>query len=88
MNLLAALKIAVMDPILHDPLATRLPQVSQTPPVTCRVWLKRALEELDEEGYIELLGSVDRIEEQAADLAFKNKLLRRRSVGKCDFSVA
>lgn len=37
-------QIAVMDPALHSPLAERPAAVPVTPPVTCRLWVKRVAE--------------------------------------------
>ncbi|KAL5336017.1 hypothetical protein BJX70DRAFT_401076 [Aspergillus crustosus] len=54
LTLLVASKIAVMETALHEPLDEKLAQVSTTEPITCRVWLKRALELLDDEGFIKL----------------------------------
>ncbi|CEL08672.1 hypothetical protein ASPCAL11817 [Aspergillus calidoustus] len=52
--LLLAHKIAVMDPGLHKPMGALLEAVSADLPVTCRVWLKRALHDLDDAGFIAL----------------------------------
>lgn len=82
LNLLVAVKIAVMDPALHSALADRLAAVSDTPPITCRLWLKRALLELDEEGYIQLTGRVDNIEQEALIEAAENQPQRIRT-GLC-----
>ncbi|KAE8417866.1 hypothetical protein BDV36DRAFT_255611 [Aspergillus pseudocaelatus] len=82
LNLLVAVKIAVMDPALHRALADRLAAVPDTPPITCRLWLKRALLELDEEGYIQLTGKVDDIEQEALIEAAENQPRRIRT-GLC-----
>lgn len=88
LTLLVGRKIAVMDPSLHGPLAERLAAVSTTPPVTCRLWLKRALSDLDDEGYIKLNKSVDWIEEEAFIDALENKPRGRRTVQNSSGSVA
>ncbi|KAB8261402.1 hypothetical protein BDV32DRAFT_148667 [Aspergillus pseudonomiae] len=82
LNLLVSLKIAVMDPALHVALVDRLAAVPETPPITCRLWLKRALHELDEEGYIQLTGSIDDIEQEALTEAAENQPRRIRT-GLC-----
>ncbi|KAG2412883.1 hypothetical protein HFD88_010440 [Aspergillus terreus] len=87
-TLLVGRKIAVMHPNLHGPLAERLAAVSTTPPVTCRLWLKRALSDLDDEGYIQLKESVDWIEEEAFIDALENKPRGRRTVQNSAGSVA
>ncbi|KAL2833846.1 hypothetical protein BDW59DRAFT_64592 [Aspergillus cavernicola] len=80
-TLLVALKIAMMDPVLHDALGARLDAVSITPaPVTCRIWLKRALEALDDEGYIQLIATVDDVELEAEMMAVENRARRLRTV--------
>ncbi|KAL1873745.1 hypothetical protein Plec18167_006263 [Paecilomyces lecythidis] len=93
LNLLLAIKIAVIDPVLHDALAERLAQVpvrdsGRYGPVSCRVWLKEALEELDNEGYIALKAPVSQIEEDAINDAEDNRARRRRTVIKSPLSRA
>ncbi|KAJ5952995.1 uncharacterized protein N7479_011408 [Penicillium vulpinum] len=84
--LLGALKIGVLDPTLHAHFLERLRQIPIVDSVrfreriTCRVWLKEALFELDDEGYIMLMRSVDDIEAEARSLALQNKSLARRTV--------
>lgn len=78
-SLLVALKIAVMDPALHSPLAARLAAVPVIPPVTCRLWLKRALFDLDNEGYIKLTKEVDDIEIEGIIFAEQSKKEDRRT---------
>lgn len=94
-NLLVAIKIAVMDPSLHEALANRLAEVPVTAssrygPITCRVWVKEALHELDDEGYIAINpgSNVDEIEHDAADKAADNKEEKRRTVVKSALSKA
>ncbi|RDW84101.1 uncharacterized protein DSM5745_04427 [Aspergillus mulundensis] len=87
-SLLVALKIAVMDPALHGALGDRLKAVSQTPPVTCRIWLKRALQDLDDEGYIKLKGGVDDIELEGESAAVENKHAKIRQVIASRLSAA
>lgn len=48
-TLTVALKVAVMDPSLHQAIKERLRAVSTASPITCRLWLKRALTDLDNE---------------------------------------
>ncbi|CAG8252462.1 unnamed protein product [Penicillium nalgiovense] len=88
-TLLGALKIEMMDPILHAHFLERLRQIPIVDSVrfreriTCRVWLKEALFALDDEGYIMLTRSVDDIEADARDLALWGKSLRRTVVRSC-----
>jgi hypothetical protein len=93
LNLLVAMKIAVMDPVLHDPLAERLAGVPIQPssrygPITCRVWVKEALHVLDDYGYISLKAKVNDIEQEAIDEAVGNYLRDRRTVIKSNLSTA
>ncbi|CAI7591950.1 unnamed protein product [Penicillium glandicola] len=74
--LLGALKIGVLDPILH----VHLLELRFRERITCRVWLKEALFALDDEGYIMLTRSVDDIEAEARNLGLQNKSLGRRTV--------
>lgn len=67
-----------MDPILHGSLAERLADVPVTEPVTCRLWLKRALFALDDEGYTGLTKEVDDIEMEGTILAEENKRVNQR----------
>ncbi|KAI2674446.1 hypothetical protein DTO012A7_6851 [Penicillium roqueforti] len=92
--LLVALKIGVLNPILHMPFLDRLRQIPIVDSVrfreriTCRVWLKEALFALDDEGYIMLTRSVDDIEAEARNLALQNKSLGRRTIVKSGGSQA
>jgi hypothetical protein len=85
-SLLAALKIAVLDPSMHRRLLDRLYQVPIADSVrygekltcrvwlkelTCRMWLKEALFALDDEGYITLVKSVESIVQEAIELVKK-----------------
>ncbi|KAE8151742.1 hypothetical protein BDV25DRAFT_138563 [Aspergillus avenaceus] len=79
LNLLVALKIATMEPALHAALTDRLALIPHTAPITCRLWLKRALHDLDEEGYIQLTGKVDEIEQEALTEAAENQPRRIRT---------
>ena len=86
-NLLVAMKIANLEPLLHSALSDRLPQIpiSRSPrygDITCRVWLKETLHELDNEGYIQLIESVDYIEDEALMEAAENRPRDTRSVIK------
>lgn len=92
-NLLVGVKIAVLEPILHNALATRLAEIpvqdsSRYGAITCRVWIKEALQELDDEGYIKLKAKVNDIEEEAVDEAADNKQRERRTAFKSQLSVA
>lgn len=78
-TLLVALRIAVMNPVLHGVLAERLAAVPVTPPVTCRLWLKRALFDLDDEGYIMLTREVGDIEMEGILHAEENKKVNQRT---------
>jgi hypothetical protein len=91
-NLLVGVKIAILDPLLHGPLGERLAQVStgrsdRYGDITCRVWLKEALHELDDEGYIQLVKSVDFIEDEALMAAVENRPRNIRSVIKSSGST-
>ncbi|KAF7588087.1 hypothetical protein BBP40_006186 [Aspergillus hancockii] len=79
LNVLVAMKIAVIDPTLHAALAERLASVSDTAPVTCCLWLKRALQDLDDEGYIQLAGKVDDIEEDGLTEAAENQTTKKKN---------
>ncbi|RMD43095.1 hypothetical protein DV735_g2000, partial [Chaetothyriales sp. CBS 134920] len=94
-NLLVAIKIAVIDPALHTDLARKLAELPVTTssrygPITCRVWVKEALHELDDEGYIAIKPehTVDDIELEAVQLAAGNKMAATRSVVKSPLSKA
>ncbi|RAL11823.1 uncharacterized protein BO97DRAFT_86861 [Aspergillus homomorphus CBS 101889] len=87
-TLIVGLKIAVMVPVLHQALSDRLEIVSQEPPVTCRIWLKRSLQDLDDEGYIKLTHSVDGVAQEADDAAVDNRARGIRSVGTSYLSKA
>ncbi|KAJ0414820.1 hypothetical protein BJY00DRAFT_294495 [Aspergillus carlsbadensis] len=86
--LIFALKIGVMDPGLHPPLEARLDPVSAEPPVTCRIWLLRALEDLDDEGYIKLIGTPLDIQAEAEETAMINKIANHRDAKKSALSSA
>ncbi|KAI5787316.1 hypothetical protein EDC01DRAFT_661397 [Geopyxis carbonaria] len=92
-TVLLAVKVAVVEPVLHDALSERLGTVPLTRSprygdVTCRVWLKEALFVLDDEGYIKLTRDIELIENNAAFEAARNKVKRGRSVIKIDASEA
>ncbi|KAL3479801.1 hypothetical protein BJX99DRAFT_61627 [Aspergillus californicus] len=87
-TLLVALKIAVMDPVLHEPLDSRLAAVSQAPPVTCRTWLRRALEILDDEGFIKLTGCVEDLELEVESKAVGNRAMNCRTAEVSELIVA
>lgn len=85
-RVLLALKLGVLDPVVHDAVGSRLAEVPIQysgrfkENVTCRVWLKEALYALDDEGYVELGRSVNEIDTEATHLAMINKSKRVRSV--------
>ncbi|KAL3456711.1 hypothetical protein BJX64DRAFT_270156 [Aspergillus heterothallicus] len=86
--LLVAHKIAVMDPALHAPLGEMLEAVSDAPPVTCRIWLLRALQELDDAGFIKLTAEPGDIERDAEGQAAENRLSDRRTIEYSNWSAA
>ncbi|KAI9835338.1 MAG: hypothetical protein M1819_002482, partial [Sarea resinae] len=74
LNLLVAVQVGVLEPVLWSALCDRLARISVSSSarhghMTCRVWVKRALEELDDEGYIVLARSVDVVEDEAVLMA-------------------
>ncbi|KAK2765105.1 hypothetical protein FQN54_008804 [Arachnomyces sp. PD_36] len=93
LNLLVAVKIAVLEPGLHAPFGDRLAQIPIAPsplygPITCRTWLKEALFHLDNEGYIKLIKSVDAVEDEALMEAANNQPRRRRTAIRSTGSAA
>ncbi|KAK1144126.1 hypothetical protein N8T08_005788 [Aspergillus melleus] len=87
-SLIVAVKIAVMDPALHGALAGRLKVVSEDPPISCLIWLRRALKDLDDEGFIKLFAKVEDIVMDAEIMAEKNLLRQQRTVEKSSHSAA
>ncbi|OAX82948.1 hypothetical protein ACJ72_02699 [Emergomyces africanus] len=74
-NPLCALKISTIEPLLHEPFQALLGTIPIVPysqrfgeETTCRVWLKEALYELDQGGFIQLLWPVEEIEKEARAL--------------------
>ncbi|OJD16788.1 hypothetical protein AJ78_03078 [Emergomyces pasteurianus Ep9510] len=74
-NPLCALKISTIEPLLHEPFQALLGTIPIIPysqrfgeKITCRVWLKEALYELDQGGFIQLLWPVEEIEKEARAL--------------------
>ncbi|PGH29901.1 hypothetical protein GX50_07343 [[Emmonsia] crescens] len=74
-NPLCALKISTIEPLLHEPFQALLGTIPIIPysqrfgeETTCRVWLKEALYELDQGGFIQLLWPVEEIEKEARAL--------------------
>ncbi|KAL4904119.1 hypothetical protein BDW74DRAFT_179213 [Aspergillus multicolor] len=86
-TLIVAVRITVMDPVLHGPLGDRLEAVSTEPPISRLVWLRRALKDLDDEGFIKLLAKMDEIELDAEMMAEDNLEHQKRSVEKCNYSA-
>ncbi|OBT85247.1 hypothetical protein VE02_05179 [Pseudogymnoascus sp. 03VT05] len=83
--LLTGMKVAVIEPLVHEALGEKLATVpvedsSRYGLITCRIWLKEALHILDDEGFIKLIGTVSLIEDEtAAD----NRPRGKRTVFKC-----
>lgn len=82
-----ALQIAVVGPVLHAALGTRLALVPLALYSTrfreglcCRVWVQEALFALDDEGYLGLVRSVVDIEQETRQLGMLNKSRGTRSV--------
>ena len=78
--MLVAVKIGAIDEDLQESLIATLAEVSTDEPVTCRVWVRRALEEVHERGFVMLNGRISEAEAEAADLAFRNRMTREQSV--------
>ncbi|RJE27459.1 hypothetical protein PHISCL_00193 [Aspergillus sclerotialis] len=79
-QMLVVVKIGVIDEDLHESLMTALAEVSTDEPVTCRVWLRRALDKVHERGIVIFTGRISEVEAEAADFAFRNRMNRRQSV--------
>jgi hypothetical protein len=88
LSLLVTLQIGVMDPGLHAPLETRLEAVSASPPVTCRIWLLRALADISGEGYIKLHGTPRDIEAEGQEAAIQNRIMGLRQARNSNLSSA
>ncbi|KAL2863767.1 uncharacterized protein BJX67DRAFT_238771 [Aspergillus lucknowensis] len=93
-KILVAWKLAVVDPVLHEPFRTRLSEIPIQystrfrEAMTCRVWIKEELFHLDDEGFIKLIESIDDIEHDAIFSAMQNKVEGRQTVAKCSGTVA
>lgn len=91
-SLVLATQIALLDPILHQALQSRLSSISMTYSVrfreniSRRVWVKEALYTLDNEGYITLTNTVDCIEKEVTTTAMINKYYQRRTVMRSSWS--
>jgi hypothetical protein len=89
-----ALKIGVLNPTFHQSLLDRLKEIPIAystrfhESITCRVWLKEALFALDDEGYINLTGSVNDIEREATNLAIQNKIQGKKTISRSAGSQA
>ncbi|KAM5438414.1 hypothetical protein MferCBS31731_004991 [Microsporum ferrugineum] len=87
-RLLVALKVGIVEPLLHEMLGQCLSEVPIQystrfhENITCRVWLKEALYELNERGLLNITKSVDSIEEEAKGAAMINKSSMAKSVIK------
>lgn len=92
-DLVLATKMAVMEPVLHEALQSRLASVPSgysvrfRENITRRVWVKEALYALDDEGYITLTNSIDCIENEVVTTAMMNKYHHRRTVMKSSWSL-
>lgn len=92
-TLLLASKIAVMDPVLHQPLEDTLASVPivsslRYGPISCRSWVKEALETLDDSGFIKLTQNVDIIEETLVRRAEARRVVDSKATEKNPGSVA
>ena len=85
-ELVLALKLGVLEPVLHGALPERLGQLAIEystrfhEPINCRVWVKEALFMLDDQGFVDLVDSVDAVEAEASRLASRNKSRGTRTV--------
>ncbi|KAI1977181.1 hypothetical protein LOZ53_001725 [Ophidiomyces ophidiicola] len=79
-HIILAIKLADMDPALHEALADRLAEVPVAystrfrENITCRVWVKEALFLLDDQGYIKLIREVIALEREAIGAAIVQKI--------------
>ncbi|EZF35052.1 hypothetical protein H101_01418 [Trichophyton interdigitale H6] len=85
-KLLGALKIGIIEPMLHEMLGQCLLEIPIEystrfkENITCRVWLKEAIYELNERGLLNITKSVDFIEDEGNRLAMSNKAKDGQSV--------
>jgi hypothetical protein len=90
---LAAVKVGIIETELHDALRSRLREIPMgyssrfKEDMSCRVWVKEALFALDNEGFIQLVGSVNAIDMEAKAEAMRNKLEGRRTIIKSSGSL-
>ncbi|ESZ96855.1 hypothetical protein SBOR_2776 [Sclerotinia borealis F-4128] len=96
-NFLVAVKIGDIEPYLWDSLGNMLHPPDQHPdgkmPIddstNCRSWVVKALELLDDYGYIKLKGeSITKIQDQCRRAAADNWTSRERTVEKSGYSFA
>ncbi|KAJ5961015.1 uncharacterized protein N7479_008165 [Penicillium vulpinum] len=87
MRVVLALKIGVVEPVLHAALGARLALVPLAlysarfrEGLCCRVWVQEALFALDDEGYLGLARSVVDIEQEGRQIGMLNKSRGTRSV--------
>ncbi|KAF7874041.1 hypothetical protein EAF04_002713 [Stromatinia cepivora] len=94
---LGAVEIGVIDPVLWDSLGNVLSPPDEHPdgqmPIdestSCRTWVMRALQLLDDLGYIRLKSDVlEKVERQCREVAQQNLLGRDRTVQKSRDSIA
>ncbi|OAX85118.1 hypothetical protein ACJ72_00490 [Emergomyces africanus] len=89
-SLLTALQVAVVEPVLQESLGDRLAEVNTGysncfhEDMTCRVWVKETLSELEIHGYINLVKDVAEIERKASTRAVVNKFKQTREVAKSE----
>ncbi|EGE06638.1 hypothetical protein TEQG_05636 [Trichophyton equinum CBS 127.97] len=85
-KLLGALKIGIIEPMLHEMLGQCLLEIPIEystrfkENITCRVWLKEAIYELNERDLLNLQESVDFIEDEANSIALSSKATKKKSV--------
>ncbi|EFE29508.1 uncharacterized protein ARB_03586, partial [Trichophyton benhamiae CBS 112371] len=85
-KLLGALKIGIIEPMLHEMLGQCLMEIPIEystrfkENITCRVWLKEAVHELNERGLLNIHESVDSIEFEANSIALSSKATKKKSV--------
>lgn len=94
-EIVTAVRVAVIHPDLHVPLRDRLSHVplddtQRFGGLTCRTWLLRALDELDNEGYISISGgsTVEDIENEAKESATNSVATNQPRVENSNYSLA
>ncbi|KAL4914891.1 hypothetical protein BDW62DRAFT_189507 [Aspergillus aurantiobrunneus] len=93
-ELLLVLKLGDLDPVLHGAFKERLGQIPIQysarfrESISCRVWMKEALFALDDEGFITLAQSVEKVEADAKLVAMLNRAQGRKSIVDCGGAIA